>query len=289
MSDQIIIPGFADLWGNKVPPFALGEEANLYELCMVYTYRHPACGGFPKDDYNDPTEEGMNCRLLLLGATENGFRENPADLEPGPECCADIAPHILLLPRTPVAWVGLDVNAKSLPGQIARLPIFPITPDPAWTSNEVYQELVRNIKDSAIVAKPIHLHDKPLVIDYTLWRIKDPTSKLRSLAHERGDAAAPLLDLLAKRPTDEAPSEASDVVATLANWIFEQHLERLSFKELKKCALQKAAHFGQFTIKQFQTAYRRVYATQKHAPPSTGWPLKEPYKTDWEKQSEKSF
>ena len=82
-----------------------------------------------------------------------------------------------------------------------------------------------------------------------------------------------------------------DTVTVLANWVFEQHGHRLKFKELEQHAIDEADNIGSFKVSEFHEAYQRVYATQKHAPPKTGWPLREPYRSEWKKKqkSQKSL
>lgn len=86
----------------------------------------------------------------------------------------------------------------------------------------------------------------------------------------------------------EAPSitEASPMVEALAapkdhlaEWIFSQRGQKKGFEKLYDEARGSSAGLGEFTKSALLAAWRCVYVTQKHRPPATGWPLREPYKS----------
>jgi hypothetical protein len=82
--------------------------------------------------------------------------------------------------------------------------------------------------------------------------------------------------------TGEVINASASLVDRLAEWIFTQHRPKpLSFEALLNC-VEQHNQFGQFKKDEFRKAHRLVYATEKHAPPVTGWPLREPYKSRWE-------
>jgi hypothetical protein len=62
----------------------------------------------------------------------------------------------------------------------------------------------------------------------------------------------------------------------IAEWIFNQHARRMSCNALYAEAL--SAQLGEFRKAEFVAAYGKVYATEPHRPPATGWPLRSPYK-----------
>lgn len=100
-------------------------------------------------------------------------------------------------------------------------------------------------------------------------------------------AAAAITKVAASSPRIEEPNH---VVARLATWIFEKHSQPpLSYRDLREGAFRNVDQFGQFKVSDFRTAFRRVYSTAKNRPPKTGWPLREPYKSEWAEKKKKSF
>ncbi len=77
----------------------------------------------------------------------------------------------------------------------------------------------------------------------------------------------------AARDTAEAAPPIDD---PLAGWIFAQHSRGMSCEALY--AEARRAPPREFRKSDFVTAYGKVYATQRHRPPATGWPLRSPYK-----------
>ena len=72
----------------------------------------------------------------------------------------------------------------------------------------------------------------------------------------------------------EAPG-APSIADPLAEWIFAQHSRRVSCEALYAEAL--STHLGEFRKADFVAAHRKVYATEPHRPPATGWPFRSPY------------
>jgi hypothetical protein len=81
----------------------------------------------------------------------------------------------------------------------------------------------------------------------------------------------------AETPVAPGPVEPTEQVGRLANWIFTQYPTEKRCKFLYERA-RKEVQLGEFRHADFVTAYRLVYATQRHRPPATGWPLRSPYK-----------
>jgi hypothetical protein len=69
---------------------------------------------------------------------------------------------------------------------------------------------------------------------------------------------------------------AASIDDPLADWIFAQHSRRMSCEALY--AEARRAPPREFRKADFVAAYGKVYATQRHRPPATGWPLRSPYK-----------
>lgn len=61
--------------------------------------------------------------------------------------------------------------------------------------------------------------------------------------------------------------------ADLAEWIFLQRADRLTFDKLLQRA-RNTPELGTFTRGDLQVAYGEVYETQSHAPPASGWPVR---------------
>jgi hypothetical protein len=96
-------------------------------------------------------------------------------------------------------------------------------------------------------------------------------------AHERqasGDATP--AEAAAVPAGGQAVTESA--VERLAEWIFAQRPLLQHFRKLLDAACQNDG-LGKFKRADFITAYKRVYASEPHAPPITGWPLREPFKS----------
>lgn len=63
----------------------------------------------------------------------------------------------------------------------------------------------------------------------------------------------------------------------LAEWIFLQHADRLTFENLLERARGISNLQGTFTKEDFLAAYREVYETKANRPPASGWPLRPRY------------
>jgi hypothetical protein len=88
------------------------------------------------------------------------------------------------------------------------------------------------------------------------------------------------------QPDPPAP-QPTDNVEILAEWIFSRHQAppRRSKDLLTEAC--KDPSLGTFTHKEFEEAYGRVYQSEAHRPPVTGWPLCEPYAARWRKEQQK--
>jgi hypothetical protein len=77
----------------------------------------------------------------------------------------------------------------------------------------------------------------------------------------------------------EAPNAAPAELASieqLAEWVFARHGTGSTFEKLyaKACG---DIEIGGFKKSDFHAAFGSVYATSRHRPPATGWPLRSPY------------
>jgi hypothetical protein len=65
----------------------------------------------------------------------------------------------------------------------------------------------------------------------------------------------------------------------LTEWIFDRHqrFPRKTFEALYAEARTLSAQLGEFQKADLLAAYRKVYATEPHRPPATGWRLRIPY------------
>jgi len=88
----------------------------------------------------------------------------------------------------------------------------------------------------------------------------------------------------------ELGATTGDVVERLARWIFAKrplhHFGKLLDAALKDADL--CSSVGKFVKAQLRAAYQLVYETQPHAPPVTGWELREPFKSWAEKEAKHS-
>jgi hypothetical protein len=84
-------------------------------------------------------------------------------------------------------------------------------------------------------------------------------------------------------PVGSSPPKPTptNIVNILAEWIFARHrVPPRRFVDLLNKARGEAS-LRTFRRGQFVEAYRRVYESERHKPPVTGWPLREPYALRW--------
>jgi hypothetical protein len=113
--------------------------------------------------------------------------------------------------------------------------------------------------------------------------------RLRNAEHVPGDSASDVLAVA------QAPSGVSDqmINAQIAEWIADQHpkdeSKPQSCDKLLRAARASDSPLKNVTDREFRAAYRAVYKTQSGAPPATGWPLNEPYRSKLSKSENKSI
>jgi hypothetical protein len=96
-----------------------------------------------------------------------------------------------------------------------------------------------------------------------------------------GPAQFPKLDMDHETEPETAEESSalpvqSPLQTDLAEWIFLQHPDRLTFEKLLKRACN-IPELGTFTKGDFQAAYGKVYETKANRPPASGWPLRHRY------------
>ena len=88
---------------------------------------------------------------------------------------------------------------------------------------------------------------------------------------------APTSSAAAKTATTIATETANTaIVEKLAEWIFAQRTQ-LSHSGKLFAAARQNKQIGAFRKIDFLAAYQRVYSTQPHRPPASGWPLRSTY------------
>ena len=79
------------------------------------------------------------------------------------------------------------------------------------------------------------------------------------------------------RAVDSTPREPASL-DQLAEWIFARHVRGANPFDKRYSEAMKDNTIEGFKKADFRIAYRRVYETEPHRPPATGWPLRGPYR-----------
>jgi hypothetical protein len=271
----IIIPGGTDSNGRRVDDFVVGDEHSIFAWCKIFVDQNPNAT-WPV--FLCATAESQKQRLTMLGASGSNV---PV-----------VRPHL----------TEPDVDADGTEEELNEAIRITLTKwddkAPYRIMNAVYQQLAERIRTGRIQYKPVYLDDQPSELDLTLCVIgKDPVLDIVKLVGGYGGA---IEEMLAYRQQEQTSGDrlhpemtgqhqdtehTTDLETTLtpierhAEWIFARHEHgaRNIFNKRLAAARNDPETAG-VSKKDFLIAYRLVYATEGHPPPTTGWPLNSPYK-----------